>query len=71
MNIRAKLRAVKVDSTPNGDNVSFQAVIDDSEENKTFSDATPSASLTMWVSNPAARGAFEEGREYYLDFTPA
>lgn len=71
MNIRAKLRAVSVDSTSNGDNVNMLAVIDDSEENESFSDATPSASLTMWVSNPSARGAFMEGREYYVDFTPA
>jgi hypothetical protein len=52
----------------------FDAVYssDPSSENKSFTDATPSLSLNMTISDgkPAA-DQFEEGKEYYLDFTPA
>mgnify|MGYP003394640823 CR=1 FL=1 len=39
-------------------------------ENKAFWDATPSADLSMIITNPAGQ-IFELGQEYYLDFTPA
>lgn len=71
MNIRAKLYVTNVEKLDSGESVSFEAVIGDSDENKSFSEATPSASLRMWISNPSARGVFENGKEYYVDFTPA
>lgn len=42
------------------------------EENKAFSDATPSGSVSISIVNdkPALQ-AFEQGKSYYLDFTPA
>ena len=51
--------------------VSMHPVYSDSEENKTFSDATPSGSVQLTVSNKNAWGFFVTGKEYYLDFTPA
>ena len=39
-------------------------------ENKAFWDATPTAELSMTITNPGGQ-IFELGREYYLDFTPA
>jgi hypothetical protein len=41
-------------------------------ENKAFSDATPSLSLSMSIDHgkPAA-DLFEQGKDYYLDFSPA
>lgn len=50
----------------------FRAVYsnDPAHENKTFWDATPSAELSMTITNPAGQ-VFELGREYYLDFTPS
>lgn len=42
------------------------------EENKAFSDATPAGSVQITIANDKpALGAFEVGKSYYLDFTPA
>jgi len=41
-----------------------------SEENKTWSEATPSGSLSMTISNPSAFGALEPGQEFFIDITP-
>ncbi|HSH24305.1 MAG TPA: hypothetical protein VLA13_02030 [Massilibacterium sp.] len=43
----------------------------DNEENNQFSEATPYGELEMQVDNPNAKGFFEEGEEYYLDFQKA
>lgn len=43
----------------------------DNEENNQFSEATPYGELEMMVSNPGAKGFFQEGKNYYLDFTEA
>jgi hypothetical protein len=37
-------------------------------EDQRYATATPSASMTITVDNPAAQ--FEVGQHYYLDFTP-
>jgi len=44
---------------------------DGSDENNTYARWTPSAELTMTVTNPNLLGVFKEGQEFYLDFTPA
>jgi hypothetical protein len=54
-----------------GETIKLNAVVDGSEENKSFSKYTPSASLSMQVDNPDAVGVFTPGRNYYVDFTPA
>ncbi len=75
MNIIAKMHceAVVKDENPHWPNeqVRLRAVYSDSPENKTFAAATPSATVELNISNPEAFGAFEEGREYYIKFTPA
>jgi len=45
---------------------------DPNSENKSFTDATPQAAIDITIDKkkPAA-AAFEVGREYYVDFTPA
>lgn len=43
----------------------------DGSDNAGWSKATPSASLDMWISNPAAFGVLAPGQEFYVDFTPA
>lgn len=76
MNILAKVKCNKVDKggTPDWpyEIVDFNAVYssDPETENYSFSKATPSLNLTMSITNPGAFGAFEAGKEYYLDFTP-
>lgn len=38
-------------------------------ENKSFSEATPSGQITMFVSNPAIFEAFKPGDYFYVEFT--
>lgn len=46
-------------------------VYGDDPENKAFTDSTPAGDLTIHIeaSKPAAK-FFEQGKEYFLDFTP-
>lgn len=44
---------------------------DPEHENTKFWQASPSGSLVLGCANLAAADAFELGKEYYLDFTPA
>ena len=70
--IRAKMVCEEVAKNINaGERVKLRAVYGDTPENKSFSKWTPSATVEMQISNPAALGAFVPGAEYYLDFTPA
>ena len=39
--------------------------------NASWSKYTPSGKLEMSVTNPSAIDAFEMGKPYYIDFTPA
>lgn len=39
--------------------------------NKSWSKWTPSGHLSITITNPSAIDAFEKGKAYYLDFTPA
>ena len=43
----------------------------DSEENKSFAKYTPAGEISLTITNPAAIEAFELGKAYYIDFTPA
>lgn len=40
------------------------------EENKSYSDTTPSGSISLTITNKSAWGFFKEGREYYVKFDP-
>lgn len=44
---------------------------DGSDENNTYAKFSPSGQLVLTVANPALLGQFNEGEEYYLDFTLA
>jgi hypothetical protein len=74
--VRAKVRCSSKTKNEGFDGTAFRfdAVYssDPGSENKSFTDATPALSLNMTISDgkPAA-DQFEEGKEYYLDFTPA
>lgn len=69
--IRSKFYTTHVEKFNTGEFVNLSAVVSGSEENKSFSEATPSGNLAMSITNPDALGFFEEGKEYYLDITPA
>jgi len=42
---------------------------DGSDENNTFAKFTPNAEFRMTVQNSALIGRFQEGDEFYVDFT--
>jgi len=50
---------------------SLSPVYSGSEENKQFFAATPGGSIMLHVVNEKGMAVFEEGKEYYVDFTPA
>lgn len=60
-----------------GERLDFHAVCpptcdpNGAEENLIFGKYTPSASFSMHVRNPDVLAALEQGRSYYVDFTPA
>jgi len=73
--IRAKFSCHSVKDEDYGEVVNLSAVYGnddkDNEENNQFSEATPSGSHEMVISNPSAKGFFKEGKDYYLDFSEA
>lgn len=71
--IRAKLRVYNIEKFNDNEVVRMEAVYSEDKEsvNYSWSQATPSANLTLNISNPAARNKFQNGKEYYLDFTEA
>ncbi len=69
MNVRAKLQVDEVKLTSWSDEVKLSAVCGKTGEDNSFSQATPSASFTMVVSNTNVRGFFKPGMKFYVDFT--
>ena len=71
--IRAKFRCQTVLLGEHGEQVKLGAVSssDENDPNKSWSQYTPSGSIEMMITNPAAEGQFRPGREYFIDFTPA
>jgi hypothetical protein len=80
MGVRAKFYVHAVTKNASGGSVELNAVVR-GNENKTWSQATPSGKLTMSILNEPALAVFSdaldraragEGRpEFYLEFTPA
>lgn len=76
--VRAKFQChSKIPLSDGGVTVCMSAVYSNkdgsqNEENKVFSEATPSGHFSMHIAagKPAA-GAFVQGQSYYVDFTPA
>ena len=70
--VRAKVQCTKKESLENGAaNLIFYPVADGSKENKEFFNATPAGTISLSIVNPSAAKQFEQGKEYYIDFTPA
>lgn len=71
MSVRAKFVCKSVEHHEgNVRTVRLEPVIyDDCDENKAFWKYTPSGTMSMSITNPAAFEQFEPGVEYYLDFT--
>lgn len=72
--VRAKFVCNRVTDSPEYEQklVGFTPVIEGSEENKSFSKYTPAGSAELSISyETQAANFFEEGKEYYVDFTLA
>lgn len=72
-NVRAKFVCTGVQDFPENENksISLTPVISGSEENKSFAKYTPSGNVFLSISyETEASNFFEQGKEYYLDFTP-
>ena len=77
MTVRAKMRLVsKTDNASHrggtaveSTTVRLQAV--QGPDNEAWSKYTPNGTLELNITNPAAVGALELGREYFVDLTPA
>lgn len=73
MNVRAKFRVESVTEHVwgKGKTVKLGPQYDTSiPEDRRFSEATPSGSLEMMVTNEAALAVLRPGAVFYLDFTP-
>lgn len=70
MKMRAKLKIESVLSMEYIDQLKFRASYSDTKEDNTYSKATPTAELTMTVTNPDLIGKFRAGQSFYVDFTP-
>lgn len=71
--MRAKFIVEKVEEQYGNEQVTLWAVYggETNEEDNQFSSATPAGQLQMTISNPNAKGFFEVGKKYYLDFSLA
>jgi hypothetical protein len=67
--VRAKF--VVVQKSEDGKDIRLLPVVDGSEENKSFFEATPSGEINLNIVNQAASKELENGVEYYVDFTKA
>lgn len=69
MKIRAKMRVTEVTKNEYQETAKLTAVCGGSPEDNSFAKATPCASLTISIDNPAAQGILEPGKCFYVDFT--
>jgi hypothetical protein len=73
LKVRAKFKCDSVESfSYGGSYAKLSAVIDDSGDNKDFTEATPHGNLEIGISDKTSAATFfKPGGVYYLDFTEA
>lgn len=77
MSVRAKFKCWSIQHnyshspTASAAQITLTPVFGNEGENASWSQATPSGKIEMLITNPAAIAAFELGKDYYIDFTPA
>jgi hypothetical protein len=69
--MRAKLQIESVTKTTWSEELKLNAVCGGTPEDNSFSEATPSATLSMQITNKSLHGQFKPGQKFYVDFTPA
>jgi hypothetical protein len=67
--IRAKMYCQNVQDHGDNEQVTLSAVADDA--NKSWAKWTPSGGATLTINNEDAKGKFEKGKTYFVDFSPA
>ena len=78
MNMRAKMKVMKVDRVETQDRImlacvaakSYEGAPNGVHEDNTFSKYSPTGELTMTITNPALLGKLVPGDLYYIDFVP-
>lgn len=70
---RAKFRCDAVTRKVGRDVVELRAVTDTEApgEDSDFAEASPYGEISITIDNEAARGWFEPGQKYYVEFRPA
>lgn len=75
--MRAKMVVTEVTGNTTCENLKMRAVCksdgypaDGKDENNSFATWTPSADLSMCVTNPELIGQYKTGDTFYVDFTP-
>lgn len=69
--IIAKFNCDEVKQLPRHEEVKMSVVTGATEENKSFSRATPTGSLQINIDEPKALGFFKAGKQYLLTFEEA
>jgi hypothetical protein len=72
--VRAKFKCTSRQLSVEGEPYSAQIRLDavtEGKGNESWSQWTPSGTLTMNVTNPDAVTQFQVGEEYFIDITPA
>jgi hypothetical protein len=76
-NMRAKVRITTITQHDQQEELLMHPVAassypeDGSDENNTYAHYSPSGEFRLTIANPALRGQFEAGDEYYVDFRKA
>lgn len=67
--MRAKLTIDSITVQQWSDTLTLRANYSDSKEDNTYAEATPSASMTIQITNKNLLGKFKPGQQFYVDFT--
>ena len=69
--MHAKMQIVSVKRLDWGaEEVEFAARYRDNPEDNSYSEATPTGSIKLTITNKALHGQFNPGELYYVNFTP-
>lgn len=69
--IQAKLTVSFIQQHTGWELWQFEACYTGTQEDNSYSSATPTANLSMTVTNPALIGTVKPGDKFYVNFTPA
>lgn len=70
MPVRAKVNCTKKTESEVCFTTVYEPDSSKNDENARFTKATPWGEIRLGIDNPEAMKQFEEGKQYYVDFTP-